>query len=179
MKMKLRIAVGVMLAALALGLTGCSEYTDASNAVSVIGNIVQIAQADLPALATSGVFSPTEAANVTNYLAAASVLNTQAGTCVATAHAAGNSKSAFLACFNAFSAGLLNPAELVLLHVSSTKGQSTVQLWVTATVLAVNGILGLVGGTSVTVPTLATDMPSHQDLVAFARHAHVGASYGF
>lgn len=159
------------------GLAGCDIYKDASNTVAVIGKIVTIAQTDLPALQATGIFSAAEGANIANYLAAAKTLNTQTGSCVETAHVAGNKKSAFLACFNTFTAGLLAPQELALLRVVNPKAQQTVQVWVTAVVLAVNTALQLSGGAPAAPPQVAAMPASRPELLALERR--VGLNYGF
>ena len=170
------LRLGVMLLCFT-GLAGCNIYNDATNTVAVVGNIITIAQTDLPALQATGIFSATEGTNIANYLTAASTLNTQTGSCVQTAHAAGNKKSAFLACFNTFTQGLLAPQELALLRVINPKAQQTVQVWVTAVVLAVNTALQLSGGTPAAPPQVAALPASRPELLAFEKR--LGLSYGF
>lgn len=150
---------------LGLGLIGCSEYKDAVGAVNVIGQIVTIAENDLPALTTTGTFNPTEAISVQNYLQLVGTLNTQTGACL-TAAGTSAKAAAISACFSTFSAGLSSPTELALLRVLNPKAQAKVQLWVTAVILAVNSILGAVGSPPAVAPTITAEQPDMRDLAA-------------
>jgi hypothetical protein len=149
---------------ISFGLMGCNPYSTANDTALVIGQIVSLAQADLPSLAATGVFSSSEQTTASNYLAALQAADSQASTCVASAHTAGNKKGAFLTCFNTFAAALQSPAELALLRVLNPKAQAKVQLWVTAVTLALNGALDALGAQQATTPQIAAAGPSSADL---------------
>lgn len=158
--------IGLLLVAafLGLGLAGCSAYTTASNTVTVMGQIVEIAEMDLPSLQQTGIFSATEAAAVRSYLQTAADADQIAGTCVASAHAAGDKKAAFLACFNTFSSAALSPSVLASLHVLNPAAQQKVQVWVTAVTLALNTVLAEVGAQPQAMPAIAPAPASSAEL---------------
>lgn len=163
-----------------LTLNGCNATADATNAVNVINQLIKVAQTDLPALCSTNLLTPTECTSVGNGLTGAANLGTQATSCVSAVATAGGKKAAFLSCFNTFSAGLLSPAELTLFRVVNPTAQKTVETWVIAITLAVNGILTIVGGTPAPLPTVASiSQPTRAEAVAWARNAGIEVPRGF
>lgn len=162
---------------LSMCLSGCNAYGTASNTASVIGQIIALAQADLPALVTAGVISSSDQTTIQGFLTLGSTLQTQLTSCVNGAHLAGNKKSAFAACFTAFSSGLLSSTELAQLRILSPSAQAKVQLWVTAIVLAVNAVLALTGSTSVAQPAIASTPATSTDLRAFGNRLNLAYGY--
>jgi hypothetical protein len=158
---------------LSISLSGCSVYNDASNSVQVIGNIISLAQTDLPSLVASGVIGAGEEVTVQQWLAGLSTLDTQTANCVQSAHVAGNAKAGFLACFNIFANGIVSPEELALLRILSPKAQQQVQLWATALSLAVNAIIQIAGGTAVAAPVVAQVPASPRDLALLRERLHL------
>ena len=166
------VAVAVLMA-MTLSSSGCNALTTAQNFENVINGILQIAKAEIPALATA------DAAVLQQWVNLGTTLNGQLQTCIAGAGAAGGKKSAFLACFNALAAGVASPAELAQLRVLSSDAQKKAQLWVTAIILGVNAALAAFGGQQQTLPQVAAEQPSHQDLDALAHRLGVASARGF
>lgn len=154
------LMVAVVLAT--IPMAGCNAYNDAVNAQQVVGQIIGIAQSDLPVLAAQGLFSQVEAQDVAGFLTTAATLNTANGTCIAQAHAAGNKKSAFLQCWNTFETAFVQ--NLSGLHIVSSGAVAKVQLWATAITLAVNGILQILGAQPAAMPALSATPATRADL---------------
>src|SRR5579871_1053987 len=108
-----RVLAILAVMALAIASAGCNAADAARRAQSVIAAVLQIAQAEEPVL------PPTDAAIVAPWVTLGVTLDGQLETCLATAITNGSKKSAFLACFNTFSQGLLGPTELAQLRVLS------------------------------------------------------------
>ena len=155
----LTLVVAVVVAVLS---AGCNVAQDAERAQSVISAVLQIAQAEEPAL------PPADAAILAQWVHLGITLNAQLTTCVSAAASNGNKKSAFLACFNSFSQGLLQPAELAQLRVLSPASERKVQLYVTAIAVGLNVAIPLLGGTPEPAPAISAVQPSPQELAAFA-----------
>ena len=146
------------LLAVSFGTISCNALATAQNFSNVLGGIIAVAQADIPAL------PPADGAILTTWTNLGVSLDGQLNTCIG---ALGNSgKTAqFLGCFNAFASGLLNPTELAQLRIVSAGSQSKVQLYVTAAVLGLNAALVFYKGVSQTPPVVGSgSTPSAEDL---------------
>jgi len=147
--------LALALAALPFEL-GCSAGQAAAvaqNTATVISNMIKLAQADVPALAATGVINAAEATAVDSYLSGLSGLGSQLSTCVAGAVSAGSKKAAFLSCFTTFASGI-TPGELALFRVINPKAQAKVVEWVAVITIGVNTVITLTGGSPV-VPASA------------------------
>jgi hypothetical protein len=163
------LAVPVLLA---LSCVGCSQsaYTTATKFQVVIAGILNIVQADVPALPAA------DQPIASQWLATGQTLDTQLASCITAGGTNGN-VATFGACFNVFAAGLTSPAELAQLRILSPASQAKVELWATAAILAVNGALTIYQLATHPQPQIAADPPSHHDLVALAHRVGVPA-YG-
>lgn len=165
----------VLIAALvAFSMTSCNAYSKAESAYKVVSVVISLAQADLPALQATGLFSPAEGTAVSGYLASVSILNDQYGTCVANAQ---NTKLAnsgkFLACANIFSAGLLDPKQLAGLRILNPKAQHQVQLWVSAVQIGLNTAVVALGGAAEPAPAVGP-APTTAELHSFEQRVRGG-----
>jgi hypothetical protein len=155
----------------------CNAYQTAERAHDVVAAVIAVAQADLPSLQATGVFSASEGQAVTNYLTLATNLNGQYGTCLTNANNTTiNKKSKFLGCLTTFAAGLSDPKELALLRVMSPKAQQQVQLWVTAASVGISSVIAALGGQAAPAPQVAEVQPDKQSLESFAER--IGYSLG-
>jgi len=168
-----RLALVGSLVILLLPAVGCNVATTAQDFANVITGILNIAKAEIPAL------PPGDGAIVAQWTTLGTTLDGQLQSCITDATTAGGKKTAFLACFNTFAAGIASPAELAQLRVLSAGSLSKVQLWVTAIVLGVNAALTSFGGTAAATPQIAAEPTSHQDLVALARQVGANPAHGF
>jgi hypothetical protein len=151
------LAVCVLILA-AVGLSACNAYQTAQRAQSVVAAVIAVAQADLPSLQATGVFSTSEAPAVTNYLNLATNLNGQYATCLSNANNTMlNKTSKFLACLSTFAAGLADPKELATLRVMNPKAQQQVQLWITAASVGVSSVIAALGGQAAPAPQVAAN----------------------
>lgn len=155
MKKKLLASLLVLL----LLLAGCGNQTEAQNVSNAIGGIIAAAQDAEPSL------PPNDAAIVGPWVSLAQALHAQLDTCI------GSKNSQFLACFNAFAAGVLNPSELAQLNVLSPATQKSVETYAVAIILAVNAAEDYFGGTPLPTPTIA-QAPTNEDLRHLAVDAH-------
>ena len=160
--MKKRISLAVLLSFL-LVIQGCN-YTVASTTVNIIGSVIAIAKADLPSLESTGIIPAVDIVAVNAFLAVAGTLDSQAASCIVAAKAATNNKSAFLACFQVFSTGLLQSSELAALRLLNPSTQKQTQLWVAAITTALDSIIVAFGGT---VPASASAVSASPDYQAF------------
>lgn len=157
------------------GLGACNAYQTAQRAQSVVAAVIAVAQADLPSLQATGVFSSSEGQAVTNYLTLATNLNGQYATCLSNANNTTlNKKTKFLACLSTFAAGLDDPKELAALRIMSPKAQQQVQLWVTAASVGVNSVIAALGGQAAPAPQVAEIPTSAKDLTVVAERIGVG-----
>lgn len=164
--MKKNILVVGLLCVLSF-MTACNGYSVATTAQKVIGAVLQVAVAEEPAI------PPADQPAYTSFVGLAQTLDSQLGTCINTANS-GMSKSAkFLACFNAFAAGLNTPGELAALRVTSPSTQSKAELYIVAVITGVNVAVAAFGGTPATAPTVAAVQPSQDDLRSLAAQAHI------
>lgn len=139
-----------------LGFAGCNAYQTAEKAHEIVAAVVALAQADLPSLTQTGVFSASESAAVTNYLNVATNLNGQYAACLSSANSGLlNKKGKFLACLNTFAQGLSDPKVLAGLRVMSPKAQQHVQLWITAASVGVSSVIAALGGQTLATPQVA------------------------
>lgn len=167
--MKFRKAALAAMVGVCFMLGACNAYQTAARAHDVVAAVIAVAQADLPSLQATGVFSPVEGGTVTNYLNVATNLNGQYATCLANANNTMlNKTSKFLGCLSTFAAGLANPQELALLHVMSPKAQQQVQLWVTAASVGVSSVIAALGGQAAPAPQVAELQTTKAELDAFA-----------
>jgi hypothetical protein len=157
-----KILLGLLLAGL-LMTAGCNATQDAQRAEAVIASIVGIAQAEESALPAA------DAAILTPWATLGATLDGQLKSCIASAGSSGSKKSAFLACFNTFSQGLLSSSELAQLRVVSPASQAKVQLIVTAISTGLNVAIAAMGGTPTPPPQVADRQPTRGQLMAFAR----------
>jgi len=172
LKRKLRLAV-VACALLALMSTGCSASATAQDFANVLSGIINIAKAEIPALPAA------DASIVTQWTTLGTTLDAQLQSCITVATAAGGKKTAFLACFNTFAAGIASPSELAQLRVLSAGSQGKAQLWVTAIILGVNAAFTSFGGAPAATPQVAAVQPTHAELAELARRVGVSRTYGF
>lgn len=173
----LRSAVAALVIC-SLAMSGCNPYTNAVNTVNIAGQIVQLAQADMPALEAAGVFTAPEAASVNSYLAGVLTLDTQTKTCITTIGANGP-KQSIVACFTTFAAGLVTPQELALFRVMNPKAQAKVQLWITALTLAINAGIALYNGIAAPTQVIAEQPTPKADLAELRERLQLHEQYGY
>lgn len=154
----------------------CNAYQTAQRAHDVVAAVIAVAEADLPSLQATGVFSTSEAQAVTNYLTLATNLNGQYATCLSNANNTTlNKKSKFLSCLQTFAAGLSDPNELAALRVLNPKAQQQVQLWVTAASVGISSVIAALGGQAAPPPQVTSVQPAQSDLTAFTRRIAIAA----
>lgn len=159
-------------------MAGCSGYQKAQAVYNVIESIVNVAQADLPALQAAGVFSPGEAPIIGGYVQLVGTLNGQYGACITNAQNSTLATSGkFVGCLNVFSAGLADPKELASLRLLNPRAQSKVQLWAAALQIGLNVGLSNFGAPQPQTPVIATVAPTVAELHQFA--SNVGYKGGF
>lgn len=158
-------AVAVLFVSFALA--GCSGFQKAQAVYNVINSIVAVAEADLPSLQATGVFSASDGAVADGYLQIVRNLNGQYGSCITNAqNTMLKTNGKFLACLNIFSAGLADPKELAALRVMNAKAQKQTQLWITAFQLGVNSVIAVFGGQQEPAPVVAAS-PTTAELHEF------------
>lgn len=176
--MRIKKAALAAVVAVSFVFAGCNAYQTAQKAHDVVAAVVAVAQADLPSLTATGVFSASESAAVTSYLNLTVNLNEQYQTCLANAqNTIFDKKGKFLACLQVFAQGLSDPKELAQLRVMNPKAQQQVQLWITAASIGVSSVVAALGGQSQPAPQVALERPSRSVQVAF--NARVRATAGF
>jgi hypothetical protein len=150
-----RTAMLVPVAMLVL-IAGCNAYQTAQKAHDIVAAVMAVAQADLPSLQQTGVFSASEDAAVANYLNLTVTLNGQYQTCITSANSATlNKKGKFLTCLDTFAQGLSDPKELAALRIMRPKAQQQVQLWITAASVGVSSVIAALGGSPVASPQVS------------------------
>jgi hypothetical protein len=153
-----------------VAVAGCNATADAQHFESVLNGIIQIAQAEVPAL------PPADGAILKQWTDLGVTLDAQLRGCIA--GNTGGKTATFLACFNSFAAGIASPAELAQLRILSPASQSKVQLYVTAAILGVNAALVAFKGTAAPVPQVGSaPAPSNAELRGLAKQLNV--SYGY
>lgn len=167
------VAIGI-----ALGLGGCNTYQAALTAVNTAGQVIAIAQDDLPALEASGVIPAADGPVVTAWLSAASTLQGQAKTCVTSAGTSGT-KAALGNCLFVFANGLTSPAELANLRVLSKSSQQKVELWATGVTLAADGYCVIEGCTQAAPPVITQTAPTAEELHDLRVEAGISPAYGY
>lgn len=168
-----RLSVIAVTVLCVVGLAGCSAYQKAQTAYNIIESIVSVAEADLPSLQATGLFSASEGAVVGEYLQLVGNLNDQYRSCITNAQNTMLKNSGkFVACLNVFSVGLADPKELAALRVLSPKAQKQVQLYVTAVQIGVNAAVAALGGQQAQAPVV-TAAPTTAELHSFAEHVGV------
>lgn len=171
--MKTRKAALAAVVLVCFSVAGCNAYSTAQKAHEIVAAVVAVAQADLPSLQATGVFSSTEAAAVTGYLNLATNLNGQYQTCINNANNTMLGKTGkFVACLQTFGAGLADPKELAGLRVMNPKAQQQVQLWITAASIGVSSVVAALGGQAQPAPQVAEAQPDGMELQAFAARLH-------
>ncbi|HTU32373.1 MAG TPA: hypothetical protein VMF66_01065 [Candidatus Acidoferrum sp.] len=160
--MKVRKAALAAVVAVCFSIAGCNAYQTAQRAHDVVAAVVAVAQADLPSLEQTGIFSSADGAAVTSYLNLATNLDGQYQTCINTANSGTSltKKGKFLGCLDTFATGLSNPQELAQLRVMSPKAQQEVQLWVTAASVGVSSVIAALGGQPIPTSSLSEVLPS-------------------
>lgn len=154
--MRARKAALAAVVAVCFSFAGCNAYQTAQKAHDIVAAVVAVAQADLPSLTQTGVFSASESAAVTGYLNLATNLNGQYETCITNANNTTlNKKSKFVACLDTFAAGLSDPKELASLRIMNPKAQQQVQLWITAASVGVSSVIAALGGQAPAAPQVA------------------------
>jgi len=176
-----RAGAFAVLALVALGCIGCDKTAAVETALGVVGNVITLAQDDLPALQVAGVLTAGDVIAAGNWLSGASTINGQGETCV---NMAGGTGTKIVACLNAIGTGLLSPAEQANLRIISQGAQKKVTLYVTAVVLAVNFTASIVKATQITPPAVgaaptAGAQPTRDDLHEIATRLHLSPAYGF
>jgi hypothetical protein len=174
-------AVIVALTLTTFGLSGCQQQPKVVAALNVVGQILTLAQDDLPTLQVTGVLTAADVTNFGNWLAAGQTLLGQAQGCVNGLGTGGTAKS-LAACVNTFATGLLSPAEQAQLRIISPGAQKKVTLYVTAVVLAVNFTAQIIAATQVTTPTVGTTpapVPSTQELHDLRIRLGLSPAYGY
>ncbi len=148
--------VGVCLLS-CIAFAGCNAYQTAEKAHDIVAAVVAVAQADLPSLTQTGVFTASDSVAVTNYLNLVVNLNGQYATCLSNANDTMLNKTGkFLACLNTFAQGLSDPKELATLRVMNPKAQQQVQLWITAASVGVSSVVAALGGQATPAPQVAS-----------------------
>jgi hypothetical protein len=130
-------------------LVGC-DYNTAKKANAVIGAVFALIQQDLPALESSGVVSPQAAKVIDTFVDLGVQSNGDLTVCLTKGNQAPDKKSAFLACYLAFSNGLQSSSELAALKVLAPNVEKFVQVWLAALDTAVVSAIIAFGGV---VPT--------------------------
>lgn len=170
------MTLSALCALAALFIVGCNAYQTAQKAHDIVAAVVAVAQADLPSLTQTGVFSASESAAVTGYLNLAVNLNGQYATCLSNANNSTlNKKSKFLGCLDAFAAGLSDPKELASLRIMNPKAQQQVQLWVTAASVGVSSVIAALGGQAPAAPQVTQLPPAAGAQVAFDARVRAAA----
>ena len=138
-------AIGMLavVVLLAMSCVGCNPTQSVETALGVVGNVISLAQDDLPSLQVAGVLTAGDVTAAGNWLTGASTLVGQGETCV---NVAGGTTAKISACVSAIGAGLLSPTEQANLRIISPGAQKKVTLYVTAVVLAVNFAASIVKG---------------------------------
>lgn len=176
--MRIKKAALAAVVAVSFVFAGCNAYQTAQKAHDIVAAVVAVAQADLPSLTTTGVFSASESAAVTSYLNLTVNLNGQYQTCIANAqNTTFEKKGKFLACLQVFAQGLSDPKELAQLRVMNPKAQQQVQLWITAASVGVSSVVAALGGQAQPAAQVAVEQPSRSVQVAF--NTRVWATAGF
>lgn len=158
-----------------LMLGACNAYQTAQRAHDVVAAVIAVAQADLPSLQATGVFSASEGQAVTGYLTLATNLDGQYATCLSNANNTMlNKKSKFLGCLSTFAAGLADPKELASLRIMNPKAQQQVQLWITAASVGVSSVIAALGGQAAPSPQVAENPASPKDLAVIAERIGYG-----
>ena len=170
--------IGTLVLCLSLG--GCKQQPAVLNALAVIGQLLTLAQDDLPSLQVSGVITSGDQVAFGNWLAAGQTLLTQAQTCVSGLGASG-SGSALASCVNTFATGLLSPTEQAQLRIISPAAQKKVTLYVTAIVLATNFAAQLINANQSTTPPVgstAGPAPTSTELRELRIRLNLSPAYG-
>lgn len=158
------LAFAVILAAcVCVPLAGCNAYQTAQRAHDVIAAITATASADIPALESAGMLSQSEGVTVSSFVALTANLNAQYQTCIENA---GNAKKTLAVCVSSFGAGLSDPTELAQLRIVNANAQKQVEIWAASTVIALNGVIAVIGGAPVTAPVIGP-APTSSELQSF------------
>jgi hypothetical protein len=177
--MKRKAGLLAVAALAAFGVCGCSTYTAATNALNAIGQIISLAQTDLPALEAAGTIPAADVPAVTNWLAAAATLKTQASSCVTSAGTSGT-KAALGNCLFVFANGLTSPAELAELRILSPSSVKTVELWAVGFTLAADGYCAIEGCTQATPPVIqSAAAPTTEELHDLRVRAGLPPAFGY
>lgn len=159
---------------------GCKLNPAAVSAgLNVADQVVVLAEDDLPGLQVSGALSAADAAAATKWLTAADTILKQGVSCTA---AAGATSSIVVSCIQTVASGLISPAEQANLNIVSAGGQHKIALYVTAVILAVNGVEDIAKLVHTTVPPVGATPgpgPTTQELHELRVRAGISAAYGY
>lgn len=139
--------VGVAVLA-AASLIGCSALQKAQTAANVIGAILAVAQAEVPAV------PPADQAGYSGFVTLGQSLDSQLQACIVAANTGVTKSGKFLACFNGFAAGLGSPAEQAQLRLLSASTRAKVQLYLVGVIAGVNVAVQSFGGTKLQAPAV-------------------------
>lgn len=150
---KALLVLGIILGLL---FTGCNAVQSANDAQAAIGAAIAIAKAETPLIPVA------DQAIYSNYVGLAENLDSQLVVCIANVGGVMPKSNKFLACFNAFSSGLLNAQELAQLRLLSPAGQNRAILYITGIVAAVNVALSIYNGQAVSPPQIGSASSAQQ-----------------
>jgi len=176
-----KVSVSAVAVLSIFALVGCQQQPKVVAALGVVGQILTLAQDDLPTLQVTGVLTSADVTNFGNWLAAGQTLLGQAQGCV-NGLGSGGSASALAACVNTFATGLISPTEQAQLRIISPGAQKKVTLYVTAVVLAANFAAQIIKATQVQTPTVGTTpapAPSTQELHDLRMRLGLSPAYGY
>lgn len=128
---------------------GCNAATVSQKAEAAINIAVSVAKAEQPFIPAA------DQQGYTGFVALLAGLNGQLDTCNANVSGMTGKGAKFLACFNAFAAGLGSPQELAELRLMSPQTQAKVQIYVAAIVAGVNIAVPALGGKQVAAPVVS------------------------
>lgn len=154
-----RISVIAVAILAVVSLAGCSALEKAQTAANVIGAILAVAQAEIPAV------PPADQAGYSGFVTLGQALDSQLQACIVAANAGVTKSGKFLACFNGFAAGLASPAEQAQLRLLNDKTRAKVQLYLVGVIAGVNVAVQSFGGTKLQAPVIGP-APASADLRA-------------
>jgi hypothetical protein len=176
-----RAGIFAVIVLAGFGLCGCNEQQKVLTGLSIAGQVLTIAQDDLPALQAAGTLTPADTIAVNDWINGGQTLLSQATTCV-TGLGTTAKGTAIAVCVNTFGQGLLAPAEMQDLRIVSAQAQKKVTLYVTAFILAANAAGIIVNAIQIQTPVVGstpTPGPSTEELREFRIHAGISAAYGY
>lgn len=157
--MKKALAAICLSALLSLSLFtgGCTSTQKAQDASKAIAVVLTIAQAE------AGLVPAGDQVIYNGFVSLGNTLEGQLNTCIGGLGLM-SKNAAFLGCFNAFASGLTSPAELAQLRILSAGTQGRVQIIVAGVIAGVNIAVDAFGGSSVSVPVVASSPASQASI---------------